>query len=175
MIKQSTSIEQRLETSIEESKRIRAINWRKQPATIKIRKPTNTRRARTLGYKSKQGFIIVRMRIRRGGLHKVKPSGGRRQKRKGLARYYPAKSKKLIAEERAAKHFPNLEVLNSYWVWEDGVYKWFEVIMVDPNHPSIQSDSDLKWITEASNKRRVHRGLSSAGKKTRGLQTKKKG
>ena len=175
MTNQSTSLKQRLEIPIKESKRITAVEWRKQPAIIKIKKPTNIKRARTLGYKSKQGFIIIRVRIRRGGLHKVKPSGGRRQKRKGLARYYPAKSKRLIAEERAAKHFPNLEVLNSYWVWEDGVYKWFETILVDPNHPSIRSNSDLQWMNESSNKRRVHRGLSSAGKKARGLQKKKKG
>jgi large subunit ribosomal protein L15e len=72
---------------------------------------------------------------------------GRRQKRMGVSKYTPAKSIKLIAEERVARKYPNLEVLNSYWVWEDGVSKWFEVILVDPNSPSIKSDKDMGWIS----------------------------
>jgi large subunit ribosomal protein L15e len=65
----------------------------------------------------------------------------------GVSKYTPAKSIKLIAEERVARKYPNLEVLNSYWVWEDGVSKWFEVILVDPNSPSIKSDKDMGWIS----------------------------
>jgi large subunit ribosomal protein L15e len=72
---------------------------------------------------------------------------GRRQKRMGVSKYTPSKSIKLIAEERVARKYPNLEVLNSYWVWEDGVSKWYEVILVDPSHPSIKSDKDVGWIT----------------------------
>jgi large subunit ribosomal protein L15e len=81
----------------------------------------------------------------------------------------------LIAEERAAKKCPNLEVLNSYWVWEDGRQKWFEVIMVDPHHPAIRSDPNIKWIIDSVHKGRVHRGLTSAGKKLRGFRKKRKG
>jgi large subunit ribosomal protein L15e len=51
-----------------------------------------------------------------------------------------------MAEERVARKYPNLEVLNSYWVWQDGRHKWFEVILVDPNHPAIKSDKDVGWI-----------------------------
>jgi len=64
----------------------------------------------------------------------------------GVVKFTPAKSKQLIAEERTARKYPNLEVLNSYWVWQDGRYKWYEVILVDPNHPAIKSDKDLGWI-----------------------------
>ena len=51
-----------------------------------------------------------------------------------------------MAEERAARKYPNLEVLNSYWVWQDGQYKWFEIVMVDPSHPAIKSDKDVGWV-----------------------------
>jgi len=86
-----------------------------------------------------------------------------------------AKSLRLIAEERAARKFPNLEVLNSYWVGEDGRSKWFEVIMVDPHHPAVKSDKDINWICEKQHKGRVFRGLTSAGKKVRGLRNKGRG
>jgi large subunit ribosomal protein L15e len=28
-------------------------------------------------------------------------------------------------------------VLNSYWINQDGVYKYYEVILVDPNHKAV--------------------------------------
>ncbi len=93
----------------------------------------------------------------------------------GVKKFKPAKSLRLIAEERTARKFPNLEVLNSYWVGEDGRSKWFEVILVDPNSPSIKSDKDVNWITEPQHKRRVFRSLTSAGKKIRSLRHKGKG
>ncbi|HEX69358.1 MAG TPA: 50S ribosomal protein L15e [Candidatus Bathyarchaeota archaeon] len=160
---------------IEEIMRQRVIEWRKQPTIVRIEKPTRLDRARKLGYKAKQGFVVVRVRVRRGGLRKPRPRSGRRPKRMGVAKYKPAKSLRLIAEERAARKFPNLEVLNSYWVWEDGRYKWFEVIMVDPHHPAIKADKDINWICGKAHKGRVFRGLTSAGKKMRGLRKKGKG
>jgi large subunit ribosomal protein L15e len=90
----------------------------------------------------------------------------------GVKKFKPAKSLRLIAEERTARKFPNLEVLNSYWVGEDGRSKWFEVILVDPKSPSIKSDKDIGWITEPQHKRRVFRSLTSAGKKIRSLRHK---
>jgi len=155
--------------------RQRAIEWRKQPATVRIESPTRLDRARNLGYKAKQGFVITRVRVRRGGMRKTRPKAGRRPKRMGVTKYKPAKSMRLIAEERAAKNFPNLEVLNSYWVWEDGRFKWFEVIMVDPNHPAIKSDKNVNWICEDVHHGRAFRGLTSAGKEVRGLRYKGRG
>jgi large subunit ribosomal protein L15e len=93
----------------------------------------------------------------------------------GVAKFKPAKSLRLIAEERTAKKFPNLEVLNSYWVGEDGRSKWFEVLLLDPNHPVIKTDKDVNWITQKQHKRRVFRSLTSAGKKVRGLRGKGRG
>ena len=28
-------------------------------------------------------------------------------------------------------------MLNSYWINQDGVYKYYEVILVDPNHKAV--------------------------------------
>jgi large subunit ribosomal protein L15e len=153
----------------------RLIGWRKQTVVTRIQKPTRLDRARKLGYKAKQGFVMVRVRVRRGGLRKQRPKAGRRQKRMGVKKFKPAKSLRLIAEERAARKFPNMEVLNSYWVGEDGRSKWFEIIMVDPQHPAIKTDKDINWICQKQHHRRVFRGLTSAGKKVRSLRRKGRG
>lgn len=153
----------------------RAMQWRRQPTIVRVERPTRLGRARKLGYKAKQGFVVARVRVRRGGLRRPRPRMGRTQKRMGVAKLKPAKSRRLIAEERAAKKFPNLEVLNSYWVWEDGRFKWFEVILVDPSHPAIQSDKDVNWICGDVHRGRVFRGLTSAGKKVRGLRHRGRG
>jgi len=50
-----------------------------------------------------------------------------------------------------------MQVLNSYWVGQDGKHKWYEVIVVDPNHPSIKTDKNLKWICSNTQKGRVFR------------------
>lgn len=160
---------------VDELMRQRLIVWRKQPTIIRIENPTRLDRARKLGYKAKQGFVIARTRVRRGGLRKQRPKAGRRPKRMGVAKFKPGKSLRLIGEERVGKKFPNLEVLNSYWVGEDGRSKWFEVILVDPNHPSIRNDKDVSWVTQKQHHRRVFRSLTSAGKKVRSLQRKGRG
>lgn len=145
-------------------------NWlvelRGRPAFERIEKPTRLDRARALGYKAKQGIFIIRGSVPKGTTKRPKFTGGRRPKR-----YYrrgtPSKSKQSIIEMRASRKYPNAEVLNSYWVGEDGKRVWYEVIMVDRDHPSIKSDRTLSWI--ATKKNRVSRGLTSSGKKSRGL------
>ncbi len=153
----------------------RLIEWRKAPAIVRVEKPTRLDRARKLGYKAKQGCVIIRVRVRRAGLRRPRPTSGRKPRRMGSVRYKHGQSLKLIGEGRAARRYPNLEVLNSYWVGEDGRYKWFEIIMVDPDHPAIRSDKDLNWICEKTQSGRVFRGLTSSGKKVRGLRHKGKG
>jgi Ribosomal L15 len=32
-----------------------------------------------------------------------------------------------------------LRVLNSYWINQDGVYKYYEVILVDPSHKAVST------------------------------------
>jgi large subunit ribosomal protein L15e len=134
------------ESYIQDIMRDRAIIWRRQPSMIRIDKPTRLDRARAVGYKAKKGFVVVRARISRGGRRKKRPTLGRRQKRMGVVKFTPSKSRRLMAEERVARKYPNLEVLNSYWVWQDGRHKWFEVILVDSHHPAIKSDKDIGWI-----------------------------
>lgn len=150
----------------------RMIGWRSQPVVTRIEKPTRLDRARALGYKAKQGFVVVRVRVRKGGRSRriFGWISGKKPSSAGIRRFTPRKSLRWIAEEKAQRKFPNLEVLNSYYVAEDGRYKWFEVIMVDKHHPSIKSDKNISWITEKQHRKRVYRGLTSAGKKARGLR-----
>lgn len=75
----------------------------------------------------------------------------------------------LFWQERAGRHCGALRVLNSYWVGEDSTYKFFEVILVDPFHKAIRRNPDTQWITKPVHKHREMRGLTSAGKKSRGL------
>lgn len=160
---------------VDELMRQRLIEWRKQQTVTRVDKPTRLDRARKLGYKAKQGFVMSRVRVRRGGLRKQRPRSGRRPKRMGVHKFKPAKSLRLIAEERAARKYPNLEVLNSYWVGEDGRSKWFEVILVDPSSPVIRKDKDINWIAEKQHQNRALRSLTSAGKKIRSLRHKGRG
>ena len=118
---------------------------------------------------------MARAKVRRGGRRLSINTAARKPSKRGIKKITPKKSIKWIAEERVQRKYPNLEVLNSYWIGEDGRYKYFEVILVDPFHPSIKSDKDLSWITKKQHKSRVHRGLTSAGKSSRGLRNKGKG
>ncbi|TKJ17112.1 50S ribosomal protein L15e [Candidatus Woesearchaeota archaeon B3_Woes] len=146
--------------------RERLIAWRKDPVTLRIEKPTRIDRARSLGYKAKQGYIVVRQRVIRGGHKRPKIRKGRRSKR-----YHQKKNLDLsyqtIAERRANSKFLNCEVLNSYFVAQDGRYYWYEVILIDTSHPVIKADKNMKWITSNKQKGRVHRGLTSSAKKSR--------
>jgi len=160
---------------VDELMRQRLIEWRRQPVITRIDKPTRLDKARKLGFRAKQGFVMARVRVRRGGLRKVRPKAGRRPKRMGVKKFKPSKSLRLIAEERVGRKFPNLEVLNSYWVGEDGVSKWFEVLMIDPQHPVIKADKNINWICQKQHHRRVFRSLTSAGKKVRSLRRRGRG
>lgn len=151
----------------------RLVEWRDQEALVKVESPTRIPKARSLGYKAKEGFHVVRSRISKGNSKRPRPSAGRRPKRTGQNRFSPKKSKQVVAEQRASSRYENLEVLNSYWVAEDGNHSWFEVILVDPDHPVIENDEDVSWITDQRN--RVERGLTPAAKESRGLRNKGKG
>ena len=153
----------------------RHIEWRRGNAFTRVERPTRLDRARDLGYRAKQGFVVVRARVRRGGLRKRRIKGGRKPGAKGVNKLTMKKNIQRIAEERTSKRYPNLEVLNSYWIGEDGKHKYYEVILVDPDHPAIMSDPKINWICRPEQKGRAFRGLTSAGKKGRGLMYKGKG
>lgn len=152
----------------------RLIQFRREPVTVKIDRPTRLDKARALGYKAKQGIIVVRQRVLRGGHTRPKRWGGRRSRHAGH-KLTLRKNYRLISEERAIKKYPNCEVLNSYQVAKDGKHFWYEIILVDKKHPVIAKDKNLGWISKKQHTRRVHRGLTSAGKKVRGLRHKGKG
>ena len=146
----------------------RLIQWRTEPVTQKLEHPTRLDRARSLGFKAKQGFLVVRQRVIRGGHVRPQIKSGRRPKRYGT-KMNLRKNYQQIAEERAQKKFHNLVVLNSYWVGQDGKNFWFEVILVDPHHPVIISDKNLQWMLTKKNQSRVYHGRTMAGQKGRGL------
>ncbi|HZY71395.1 MAG TPA: 50S ribosomal protein L15e [Thermoplasmata archaeon] len=153
----------------------RLLHWRQQESVTRLEHPTRLDRARAIGWKAKGGFVLARVRVRRGGQNKRAIIAGRRPKHKGILRMTLAKSLQRIAEERAQKHYPNLEVLNSYWVGEDGKQKFYEVVLIDPVHPEILSDPHLSWIADPVHKGRVFRGLTRAGREGRGLRWTGKG
>ncbi|WP_440992154.1 50S ribosomal protein L15e [Haloarchaeobius baliensis] len=150
-------------------------DWRQQGAIERVDRPTRLDKARELGYKAKQGIVVARVSVRKGNARKQRHKAGRRSKRQGVNRIGRRKNIQRIAEERCSRKYPNLRVLNSYWVGEDGSQKWHEVIMVDPEHPAIENDDDLNWICDDSHTGRAFRGLTSAGTQNRGLTFKGKG
>ncbi len=147
------------------------ISWRRENAITRVEHPTRIDRARSLGYKAKQGFVIARVRVIRGGKNNPRIMKGRDGGNKST-RIVQSKNYQWICEERAQKRFPNLEVLNSYWVGQDERYYWYEIILVDVYHPQIMKDKNINWIISNKHTRRVNRGLTSAGKKSRGLTKK---
>lgn len=144
---------------------------RKKSATsVRIEKPSNLPRARSLGYKAKEGFIVALTRVRKGsGLHR-RPVRGRRPKRMGVKKLTRRISKQSMAEKKAGRRFRNCEVLNSYWVGEDGKHTFYEVILVDIASLSVWADKERNWIVFNKHTKRAERGLTSAGRKGRGLK-----
>jgi len=153
----------------------RLIQWRRNNSVVKLDRPTRLDRARGLGYKAKEGIFVVRVRVGKGGRKRRGSLKNKRKSRRATARKVLSKSYQVVAEQRADKKYVNAEVLNSYWVGEDGKHKWYEIIMVIPSHPAIKNDNELSWISSEKHRGRVWRGLTSAGKKSRGLMNKGKG
>jgi len=137
--------------------RARIAQWRKEAPIMSVERPTNLAAARTKGYRAKKGYVVVRVRIPRGKRKRLLHMRGRKPSKTG--RFYSRhKGLQAIAEERAARKFGGLEVLNSYWVGDDGMYKFYEVIL-----------ADTKLTCLKLQKGRVYRGLTSVGRKHRGL------
>eukprot|EP00128_Syssomonas_multiformis_P007045 Colp12_sorted_trinity150504_noHs@32184 len=154
--------------------RVRAWEYRQGKKVQKVARPTRTDKAHKLGYKAKQGYTILRIAVRRGGRKRPNSKGivFGKPKNQGINQLKYARNLRSVAEERAGRHAQNLRVLNSYWVNQDATYKYFEVILVDPNHVAIRNDPRINWIVAPVHKHRERRGLTSAGKKHRGLRVK---
>ena len=124
--------------------RDRVVSWRKQDAVTRIEKPSRILRARRLGYKAKQGIIVVRMRVGTGGMRKKRPTGGRRPKHLGVTRIKAAVNMRQVAERRVLERYPNMSLLGSYFIYKDGMHYWYEVILADASHPRIKKDKELR-------------------------------
>mmetsp|Transcript_11312 Transcript_11312/g.14115 ORF Transcript_11312/g.14115 Transcript_11312/m.14115 type:complete len:206 (+) Transcript_11312:132-749(+) len=154
--------------------RVRAWEYRQLPKIWKVNKPTRTDKAHRLGYKAKQGYIIYRVAVRRGG--RKRPNGKGivygKPKHHGINQLKFRRSLRSVAEERVGKICGNLRVLNSYWINHDSTFKYFEVILVDPEHKAIRKDARINWIVAPTHKHREMRGLTSAGRANRGYRVK---
>lgn len=147
----------------------RKIEWRREPSTVRIERPTRIDRARALGWKPKKGFIVVRQRVLRGGRQRPNDLGGRKTANSGMKKIV-SKSYQIVAEERASSKYPNCEVLNSYYVAKDGKNGWYEVILIDRDSPEVYMNKQTAWARDTRGK--ANRGLTSSGKRSRGLNKK---
>lgn len=151
----------------------RLVDARKEPVITRVDKPARIDRARSLGYKAKKGHVVVRIRVQKG--RRKTPKKGRRSPKSSGRFFTPGLSHKAMAEQRVARRFPNLEVMNSYMLTEDGASKWFEVLLVDRQSPAVARDDERKWITEKQHRSRAFRGKTSSGRRARGLAKKGRG
>jgi large subunit ribosomal protein L15e len=160
----STIISQYQERPPEYRERLRV--WSAEGTAVRVARPTNLSRARKLGYKAKQGVIIVRVKVSKGKSKRRMPSGGRKPSKSG--KYYTrSKGMQAIAEERATKKFTNTEVLNSYFVGDSGTHEYYEVIMLDRDSPVVKADPSYSRVIAGKN--RAVRGLTASGRRHRGL------
>ena len=126
------------------SLRAKAIKWRKEEALTRVEKPSRIQKARRLGYKAKQGIVVIRMRVGTGGMRRQRPRGGRRPKHLGVTRIKADVNMKEVAERRVLERHPNMKLLGSYYLYKDGMFYWHEVILADPSHPRISKDKELR-------------------------------
>ncbi|KAJ6282898.1 ribosomal L15-domain-containing protein [Bipolaris maydis] len=151
--------------------RVRCWELRQLKVIHRASRPSRPDKARRLGYKAKQGYVIYRIRVRRGGRKRPAPKGATYGKptNQGINQLKYQRSLKSTAEERVGRRCANLRVLNSYWINQDSTYKYYEVICVDPQHKAIRRDPRINWIVKPVHKHRESRGLTATGKKSRGL------
>jgi len=126
--------------------RERSIEMRKEPAMLRIERPSRLDRARSLGYKAKEGVLVVRARVSRGGMRKKRPTSGRRSKHMGVLKIKSDVSVQDVAERRVSERYPNMKVLGSYPVWKDGRFAWFECVLIDPLHPAVSKDYNYRRV-----------------------------
>jgi large subunit ribosomal protein L15e len=67
-----------------------------------------------------QGYVVYRVRVRRGGRKRPVPKGivYGKPKHQGITQLKFQRNKRSVAEERAGRKLGGLRVLNSYWVNE---------------------------------------------------------
>merc|ERR1719464_1206076 len=152
--------------------RVRTWEYRQMSVIHKCNRPSRPDKARKVGFKAKQGYVIYRIRVRRGGRKRNIAKGqvfGKPRNSGRVKKIKKPRTHKSVAEERVARKCSNMRVLNSYWVGQDASFKFFEVIMVDPSHKAVRRDPRINWIISGKHKKRELRGLTTTGKKARGM------
>merc|ERR1712176_1419953 len=128
--------------------------YRQLPSIVRLTRPSRVDKARRLGYKAKQGFILYRVRVRRGNRKKPVPKGNTcgKPSNQGVTHIKPKRNLRVIAEGRVGNACRGLRILNSYWVNQDSTFKYYEVILIDPAHQAIREDPCIHWICNPSQK-----------------------
>ncbi|KAI7744840.1 hypothetical protein M8C21_031500 [Ambrosia artemisiifolia] len=106
--------------------RVRCWEYRQLPSIVRVTHPTRPDKARRMGYKAKQGYVIYRVRVRRGGRKRPVPKG-------------------IVYGKPTNQGVTQLK---------------------------FQRSKRINWICNPVHKHRELRGLTSAGKKYRGLRGK---
>lgn len=125
---------------------VRAIPLRKGPTIERLDKPSRLDRARMLGYKAKDGVVVVRVKVSRGGMRRQRPNSGRRPKHLGVLKMKSDEPVQGVAERRVGEKFPNLRLLGSYIFYKDGKHAWYECVLIDPQNPSICKDYNFRRV-----------------------------
>ncbi|KAA8565328.1 hypothetical protein EYC84_011045 [Monilinia fructicola] len=136
--------------------RVRCWELRQLNVVHRASRPSRPDKARRLGYKAKQGYF-----------QRVPPTES--QPTRVLTNLSTKDPSSPPLRSVSVARCANLRVLNSYWINQDSTYKYFEIILVDPQHKAIRRDPRINWIVNPVHKHRESRGLTATGKKSRGL------
>ncbi|KAF8357988.1 hypothetical protein PRIPAC_92983, partial [Pristionchus pacificus] len=152
-------------------RRVRMWQYRQLTAVHRVNRPARPEKVRHHGFRSKQGFVVYRVRVRRGGRKwpVIKGQTYGKPKTHGVNELKNVRSHQGVAEGRVGKRCGAHRVLSSYWIAEDSTYKFYEVVLIDPQHKAIRTNAELNWICKPVHKHREMRGLTSGGRKSRGL------
>nr|O82712.1 RecName: Full=Large ribosomal subunit protein eL15; AltName: Full=60S ribosomal protein L15 [Quercus suber]CAA04690.1 RPL15 [Quercus suber] len=98
--------------------RVRCWEYRQLNVIHRASRPSRPDKARRLGYKAKQGYVIYRVRVRRGNRKRPAPKGATFGKpvNQGINQLKFQRSLRSTAEERVARRCGGLRILNSYWI-----------------------------------------------------------
>ncbi|KAJ0558786.1 putative ribosomal protein L15e [Helianthus annuus] len=154
--------------------RVRCWEYRQLPSIVRVTHPTRPDKARRMGYKSQTGLRDLSCTCEAWWKKEARSKGYclRKTYKPGCDPAQISTQQEVCCRGTSRKEVRWSKVLNSYWLNEDSTYKYFEVILVDPAHAAIRNDPRINWICNPVHKHRELRGLTSAGKKYRGLRGK---
>lgn len=91
-----------------------------------------------------QGYVVYRVRVRRGGRKRPVPKGivYGKPTNQGVTQLKFQRSKRSVAEERAGRKLGGLRVLNSYWINE--VIDYTSLFSLDNSRQGAMSASEIE-------------------------------